>query len=167
MYDNRDDQLSGRQRLEAGMPAPCAICGRVIQPAREAHRVVPGETILLVQKLARLPFDVMPTPGDAVICPFCQEPNKRDPTNDFRRPDKASSYELALKLAHSLPNNVLEPPEPPKGEAPDTTGFDHVTGKVQNTFPNMLTLHVGQVTAKALRVERGRRHAQHTIQEAQ
>jgi len=153
MYDNRDDRLSDRQRLEAGKPAPCAICGRVIQPAREAYHVVPSETILLVQKIARLPFDVMPTPYDAVICALCQDPTRRDPTNDFRRPDKASAYENALKHARQLPDLVLD------GQAEGVSAMEQVQGKVQTTYPNLLMLHAGQVAAKALRVERGRRRA--------
>ncbi|HUV95765.1 MAG TPA: hypothetical protein VMX14_13200 [Anaerolineae bacterium] len=156
---NNYNRLSDRERLEAGHSAPCAICGKVIQPARQTHTVVPGETILLVQKIARLPFDTMPTPHDAVICAFCQDPARRDPTNDFRRPDKASAYEHALKHARQLPDAVLTPPEPTQGETPDTTGIEHVQNKVQTTYPNMLALHAGQVAAKALRVERGRRRA--------
>jgi len=151
------DQLSDRQRLEAGHPAPCAICGRVIQPA-QPYQAISAAVIHLVRQIADLPAGIQTTMEDAVICRFCAE-GPRDATNDFRRADKASSYEYALELARHLPDLVLD------GQVEGVSALEQVQNKVQATYPNLLVLHAGQVSAKALRVERGRRRASHAIEE--
>jgi len=146
---NDYNRLSDRERLEAGHTAPCAICGRVIQPA-QPYQIIPGQVIRLVHQIADLPAGVYPTPQEAVICRFCAE-GPRDQTNDFRRADKASAYENALELARHLPDLVLD------GQVEGVSALEQVQNKVQATYPNLLILHAGQVSAKALRVERGRR----------
>jgi len=168
MYDNRDDRLSDREKLEHGQPAPCAICGRVIQPSKEPYLAISGTVARIARGLVGLPTGVHTTMEDAIICSFCAE-QQRDPTNDFRRPDKASAYEYALKLARTLPDAVLspEPQNDEQEEAPDTPALDYLTAKLRAVFPNMMDLHIGQVAAKACRVERGRRRAKRALEQTQ